>query len=277
VGRREDGYHLLESAFRMIDWCDTLRLSVRDDGVIARTNDVPGVPEETDLTVRAARLLKAETGCTLGANIEIDKILPMGGGLGGGSSDAACVLMALNTLWKLALSSEKLQEIGLKLGADVPFFIFGQSAFASGVGEKLQALKLAPAWYVVLVPPVEVPTPLIFKHPALTRNTKSVKILDFSGGSNFAPPSFRDGFKNDLEPVAKVLFPAVATCLDWLQAQTSVVSKEKVARMTGSGGCVFAEFESESQANLILAALPSGWRGVVAKGLDQHPMLEKGM
>ena len=222
TGRRADGYHLLETVFQLIDFGDTVRLAVRSDGGIRRVNALAGIPEADDLTVRAAQLLKTETGCALGVDIEIEKRIPIGGGLGGGSSDAATVLLALNRLWNLGLARARLMELGLKLGADVPFFIFGGNAFATGVGEELQALELPSHSFVVLKPQVDVPTAAIFRSPDLTRNAKSVKIADFPTGvivgrladgqtgvsvgvSAFAAPAFR----NDLEAVAKAQFPAV--------------------------------------------------------------------
>ena len=180
VGRRPDGYHLLQTLFRFIDLHDTLHFSLREDGVVRRTNAVEGVPEEQDLCVRAARLLQSETGCGLGVDITVEKHIPMGGGLGGGSSDAATTLIALNRLWSLGLSRAHLMQLGLRLGADVPVFVFGENAFAEGVGEELQAYPLAEAWYVVLFPPVHVPTAQIFAHPELTRDTVSITMRALS-------------------------------------------------------------------------------------------------
>jgi len=179
VGRRPDGYHLLQTVFRFVDYGDSLSFNIRDDGVIRRVNPLPGLDLEQDLTVRAARLLQQETGCRLGADIVLEKRLPMGGGLGGGSSDAATVLLALNRLWNLNLGRQMLQDLGLRLGADVPVFVFGESAFAEGVGEKLQSVVLPPAWYVVLVPSVAVSTAEIFTSRELTRDTKPIKMSDF--------------------------------------------------------------------------------------------------
>jgi 4-diphosphocytidyl-2-C-methyl-D-erythritol kinase len=292
VGRRADGYHLLESVFRLIDWGDTLELTVRDDGQILRTAQLEGVSEESDLTLRAARLLQSHTGCKLGADISLTKRLPMGGGLGGGSSDAATVLLGLNQLWQTGLSMGVLGELGLTLGADVPFFIFGQSAFATGVGESLHPVRLPETWYVVVVPAAHVPTPLIFGQPTLTRDTKSVKILDFSDGSpgsfsgsfgetvsassashiSFDAFSARNCFKNDLEPVASALFPEVGQVVSQLQQFAAQLGCDaSLVRMTGSGACVFAPCRSELEAQQLQAALPSSWAVQVAKGLDQHP------
>jgi 4-diphosphocytidyl-2-C-methyl-D-erythritol kinase len=217
------------------------------------------VPEESDLCLRAARLLQRETGCRLGATIHLDKRLPMGGGLGGGSSDAATVLLALNRLWDLNLDRQTLQDLGLRLGADVPVFIFGESAFAEGVGEHLQPFALQPAWYVVLQPPVHVPTPEIFAVPELTRDTKTITIAGLLEG-------WSAGWgRNDLEPVACSKYPVVGEHLRWLE-------QFRPARMTGSGACVFAEFSSEGQARDVIRRMPAGMRGFAARGLDQHPL-----
>lgn len=256
VGRRPDGYHLLQSVFRFIDYGDNLQFRLRQDGLVTRTEPLPGVPSERDLCVRAAVLLQRHTGCRLGVEISLDKRLPLGGGLGGGSSDAATTLLALNRLWALGLSREALQRLGLQLGADVPVFVFGRSAFAEGVGERLQAVALAPTWYVILVPPVAVSTAEVFAARELTRNTIPIRISDFS---------IRDGH-NDLEPVVCRKYPAVAAHLAWLKDQGD-------ARLTGSGGCVFAGYGSEAEANAVLARKPRAMVGFVARGLDQHPLL----
>ena len=255
VGRRPDGYHLLQSVFRFLDYGDRLHLSLRGDGRIVRVTDLPGVPEERDLVVRAARLLQEATGCTSGVEISVEKVLPMGGGLGGGSSDAATVLLALNRLWELNLSRGELQHIGLRLGADVPVFIFGESAFAEGVGEILQPITLPPAWYVVLIPPVSVATAEIFAAPELTRNTTSIKMCDLSTAE----------LRNDLQSVVCERVPEVAECLAWL-------GRHGDARMTGSGACVFAAFASRDEAVSVLAQKPATYSGFVAQGLDRHPL-----
>ncbi len=255
VGRREDGYHLLQSVFRFIDYCDTLSIDANDSGEVKLARPIPGVSPETDLTVRAAKLLKKVTGCRLGAEIGIEKRIPMGGGLGGGSSDAATTLVALNRLWKLDLSWEELMRLGLSLGADVPVFIFGESAFAEGIGEKLSPILLEPAWYLVLIPPVQIPTPQIFSHPELTRDSKPVKMSDFSIRQR----------RNDLQQVACILYPVLREYLEWLERFGSPL-------MTGSGSCVFAEFASEAEACHAYDSLPQGMRGFVARGLDRHPL-----
>lgn len=259
VGRRPDGYHLLQTLFRFIDLHDTLHFTRREDGRVSRSNAVEGVAEDQDLCVRAARLLQAETGCTLGADIAVEKRIPMGGGLGGGSSDAAATLIALNRLWSLRLSRERLMQLGLSLGADVPAFVFGENAFAEGVGERLQALPLPEAWYVVLFPPVHVPTAQIFTHPELTRDTVSITMRALS------EPRLRGELRNDLQPVACKLYPEVARHIAWL-------GNFGRAMMTGSGACVFAEFGSRSQAEAVMKQLPHDMRGAVAQGLARHPL-----
>ncbi len=255
VGRRADGYHLLQTLFRLIDHGDHLRFSPRQDGQLRLLNPLPGVPPESDLTLRAARLLQAETGCRQGADIHLEKHLPMGGGVGGGSSDAATVLLALNHLWQLGLPRQRLQEIGLRLGADVPVFLFGRNAFAEGVGEDLQALDLPPAWYVVLEPPVQVPTALIFSAPELKRDTPSIRAADWHPGFG----------GNDLQAVAVARFPVIDDYRHWLGQYAE-------ARMSGSGACVFAEFSDEASARQVLDRLPAGMRGWLAAGLAEHPL-----
>ena len=257
VGRRADGYHLLQTAFRLLDWGDTLDFALRTDGCIRRANDVPGVAEADDLVVRAARLLQAHTGSALGADITVHKVLPMGGGLGGGSSDAATTLVALNRLWATGLSRAELQTLGLALGADVPVFVFGQDAFAEGVGEALQPLALPPAWYVVVSPGVSVPTAEIFSAEDLTRNTAPIKMADF------APSTTR----SDLQAVACSRYPEVQRAIDWLDAYAP-------ALMTGSGACVFAEVPSEAEADRITKNCPPQWKAWKVRSLTRHPLYE---
>lgn len=275
VGRRADGYHLLQSVFRLIDRADTVHLELRDDGRVFRESDLPGVAEDQDLTVRAARLLQTFAPEGAGVSIRLDKVLPLGGGLGGGSSDAATVLLALNRLWQVCLPRETLQELALQLGADVPVFVFGQSAFAEGVGEILHPVSVPPAWYVVLVPPVPVPTAAIFAAPELTRNTPPLKIAPFSAG---AGRPVRLGFQsvdslgslvghNDLQPVVVGRYPEVARHLEWL-------AQFGEARMTGSGACVFASFGTQEAALEVLRQLPGTMQGFVAQGLDKHPLYD---
>ena len=257
VGRRPDGYHLLQTLFRFLDYGDNLYLARRTDGAIHLRNPLPGVPVERDLTWRAARTLQSHTGCRLGADIWLDKRLPLGGGLGGGSSDAASVLIALNRIWGLGLTRQQLQDIGLGLGADVPVFIYGRSAFAEGVGEVLQPVDLTPASYVVLTPPVAVSTAEVFASPALTRDTSAIKITSL-------PPGYGH---NDLEPVVIAKHPVVGEYLAWLRQYGD-------ARMTGSGACVFAAFPDRASAEAVYGKRPAGWTGFVADGLDRHPLFE---
>ena len=260
TGRRADGYHLLQTVFRFIDFGDTLRIGVRADGRIVRGTEIPGLAADDDLTVRAARLLQQAAGTALGADIALDKKLPMGGGLGGGSSDAASVLIALNRLWKLDWPRDRLQSLALQLGADVPVFIFGESALATGIGEQFTPLKLPPAWYVVLQPPVAVATARIFQDPDMIRNSSPLTIPPFS---------FAAG-RNDLEAVVCRHYPEVAQHLAWLRQFSN-------PRMTGSGACVFAEFDNETAARAVAGKLPPTMRGVVTRGLDRHPLQAMGM
>ena len=260
TGRRDDGYHLLQTAFQLIDRCDLLDFDVRQDGQILRTNDVPGVPADSDLIVRAACLLQQKTGTTLGADLTLHKILPMGGGVGGGSSDAATTLMALNHLWQTGLSRTELMALGLQLGADVPFFIFGENAFAEGVGEELQAISTPERWFVVIEPGVHVPTPAIFSSRELTRDSKAVRIADFSSNAE-------NYWRNDLQTVACAMFPQVDEAIQWL-------SKFGNAKMTGSGACVFCAFADESAADKVIMQMPGRWKSWKAKSLNQHPLVD---
>jgi 4-diphosphocytidyl-2-C-methyl-D-erythritol kinase len=257
TGRRPDGYHLLQSVFRLIDRHDTLHLRPTADGAIRRINDLHGVPAEQDLCVRAAKLLQQHTGCPLGVEIDLEKRLPMGGGLGGGSSDAATVLLALNRLWQLHLPRSELLELGLRLGADVPIFVFGRNAWAEGVGEQLHPVFLPPAWYVVLTPDIHVATARVFASQELTRNTIPAKMAAF----------FKGFGHNDLEPVVCRQYPAVASALEWLKSFGD-------ARMSGSGASVFLECENEAEAQRVFALKPEQVAGFVAQGLDQHPLLD---
>jgi 4-diphosphocytidyl-2-C-methyl-D-erythritol kinase len=259
VGRRPDGYHLLQTVMRFIDHGDTLSLRVRADGAIARTREVAGVSPEDDLTLRAARLLKAASGTGLGADIGLEKRLPVGGGLGGGSSDAATTLIALNRLWNTGFSRERLQAMALELGADVPVFVFGRSALAEGIGERLTPVEVPDDWYLVLEPPVMVPTARIFADKQLKRDSKPIKITAFSAE--------RAG--NDLEAVVCREYPVVAQHLAWLKGK---MRGKGGAWVTGAGSCVFAAFPTESAARGVWAEAPEGMRGFVARGLARHPL-----
>jgi 4-diphosphocytidyl-2-C-methyl-D-erythritol kinase len=253
--RREEGehagYHELQTAFRLIERADRVGIAAREDGEVRFT----GIFEQENLCARAARLLKAETRTSLGAELRLEKVLFIGGGLGGGSSDAATVLVALNRLWDCRLSREKLMEIGLRLGADVPFFVYGRNALGEGIGERLRPLDLPPAWYLVLVPQVSVSTKKTFAS-ALTGRSKRLKI----------PPFFPGQGQNDLEAVVTARYPEVAAQLAWLKQRCPQ------ARMTGSGACVFAEFETRAQADAIQSQLPGGTGGFVTRGLERHPL-----
>ena len=264
VGQRDDGYHLLQSVFQLIDLADVLHFDLRDDAAIVRVTDVPNVSASDDLIVRAAQLLAeamVQRGRQpAGVNIAIEKHIPMGGGLGGGSSDAATTLMALNYLWQAGMTRSDLMALGLQLGADVPFFLLGENAFVEGIGEQLTAVPAPAAWFVVIHPGISVPTPLIFRAPELTRNTKAVRIADFSA----SPLGFG---RNDLQAVAARAFPPVADAVEWLSGFGE-------ARMTGSGACVFAAFASESEADAVLQSVPAAWRGWKAHSLAAHPMVD---
>ncbi len=256
VGRRPDGYHLLQTVFRFIDRADRLHFMPRDDGEIHLATPIPGVPADSDLTVRAARLLQQATHCRQGVSIHLDKQLPMGGGLGGGSSDAATVLLALNHLWQTGLTRAQLETLGLSLGADVPIFVHGHNAFAEGIGESFTDVTLPPASYLVLHPAVQVPTASIFGATELKRDTIAMRPEEWHHGQGH----------NDLEAVACTKYPAVAEALAWLKTRTPQ------AMMTGSGACVFAEFSRHDDAAAVLAQCPAILNGWIADGLDQHPL-----
>lgn len=256
TGRREDGYHLLQTAFQFIDYCDWLEFQTSGESSIRYLSPLPDVSVKQDLVYRAAELLQRKTACHQGVEIRLHKHLPAGGGLGGGSSDAATTLVALNRLWKTGLSPEQLARLGLELGADVPVFIHGRAAWAEGVGEQLQPLELAEPWYLVITPPVQVATREIFAAPELTRNCKPIKISGFLKGEG----------QNVCEPVVCCRYPLVARILDWL-------SQFSPARMTGTGSSVFAAFDEEQQALRALAQTPPAWRSVVVKGCNSSPLL----
>ncbi|WP_313065057.1 4-(cytidine 5'-diphospho)-2-C-methyl-D-erythritol kinase [Achromobacter animicus] len=273
VGRRDDGYHLLQTVFRFIDLCDTLHFDVRSDGVISRATDLPGVPEDQDLTVRAARALQKATGTRQGAQISLEKRIPQGGGLGGGSSDAASVLIALNKLWNTGLSRQELMALALPLGADVPVFVFGQSAFAQGIGEDLTAVTLPERAYLVAQPDASVPTVGIFSASDLTRDSSYITIADFLASQTFLPSGSGGEVakgcalygKNDLEPVVYRLYPEVLGASRWLAERGLPV------RMSGSGACLFAEFSETSQAVLAEQEITAIMRGADKTFSQTHP------
>lgn len=256
TGRRADGYHLLQTLFQFLDYSDVISLQVRGDGKITRSLASPLIPENEDLVVKAARLLQQVTGCQLGVDIKVHKILPMGGGLGGGSSDAATVLLGLNYLWNLHLDLDRLAAWGLGLGADVPVFVHGHAAWAEGVGERLEPVSLPEKWYFVLHPKVHIATAEVFSAEGLTRNCKPIRMAAFLAGQT----------TNVFEPVVREKSPEVAKAFEWLGDQ---------ARLTGSGACLFAEFDDEASAQTIAKNLPKQWSGFVAKGRCVSPLHEK--
>jgi 4-diphosphocytidyl-2-C-methyl-D-erythritol kinase len=259
TGRRPDGYHELQTLFQLIDLNDMVSIRVTEDGRIERPAGPAGVDPDSDLTVRAAKALQAATDCRAGASIRIVKRIPMGGGLGGGSSDAATVLLALNHLWRCGLPIDELARLGLPLGADVPVFVRGSSAWAEGVGEQLVPVELPERWYVVIHPGVAVPTRDVFQSPELTRNTPVITIRAFFGleGSS--------GSRNDCEPVVRARYPEVADALSWL-------GNFAPARLTGTGSCIFAAFGSAIDAERVAARTPDRWRAFVARGLNVSPV-----
>jgi len=258
LGRREDGYHELQTAFQFLDICDELEFTRRADDEIVLVTDYDGVPAEQDLVLRAARMLRARAGAAPGVEIRVNKCLPLGGGLGGGSSDAATTLMALNRFWALELSLEELAGMGLRLGADVPVFVRGEAAWAEGVGEKLRPIRPPEDWYLVVVPRCRVVTADVFQATDLTRNTPAITIRDFLAGAG----------RNDCEKVVRQRYPAVAEALDWL-------GQRHGARLTGTGACVFSRFDSRARAAEAAAALPASWQHFLARGRNRSPLAER--
>ena len=255
-GRRADGYHDLQTMFQLLDWGDEIGLEVTDGPNIERIEGPADIDPATDLAVRAALALQRATAARQGARIRVRKRVPVGGGLGGGSSDAATVLMVLNRLWGTSLAPAELASLGLALGSDVPIFVHGSSAWAEGRGEKLTPLELPEAWYLVLHPGVAVATAEIFQAPELTRNSPIITIRALSPGQT----------RNDCEPVVRSRYPAVAAALDWLGARAT-------ARLSGTGSCVFASFASAADAERVAARVPDEWSARVARGLDRSPLL----
>ncbi len=256
TGQREDGYHLLQTVFQLTDLCDWLTFHPVDDGQITLQTPLPGVPEDTDLTVRAANLLRQETGCEQGVCIEIEKNLPMGGGLGGGSSDAATTLVVLNRLWELGLTEERLMQLGLQLGADVPVFVYGRAAWAEGVGEKLEQIDVPEKWIVLIKPDCHVDTKEIFSVKDLTRDSKSITMADFLTGQH----------QNDCTNVVRKLYQPVEKALVDL-------ARFSEARLTGTGACVFAQFDSEESAKQAYDSLNMQWQVYLVKGLNKSLLL----
>jgi 4-diphosphocytidyl-2-C-methyl-D-erythritol kinase len=280
TGRRADGYHELQTVFQFLDYGDELRFNLRDDGQVRRINTMAGVPEADDLVVRAARLLQTETGCTQGVDILLEKRLPMGGGLGGGSSDAATTLVALNQLWQLGLDEGRLATLGLSLGADVPVFIRGRAAWAEGVGERLEPLDLPEPWFVVLLPRVNVSTHELFSDPQLTRDVQPIKIRDYllRVGVGGVCGALFDGdgtdsighVRNVFEPLVREKYREVDAALTWL-------TQFAPARLTGTGACVFAAFADESQARYIADQVDGRWQTIVAAACNRSPLVEMKM
>ncbi len=258
TGQRSDGYHLLQTVFQFIELCDWIIFHPVDDGRVSLQKPIPGVPEADDLIIRAAKLLKAETGCEQGVRIEVEKNLPMGGGLGGGSSDAATTLVVLNALWGLQLSMEKLMELGLTLGADVPVFVYGYSSWAEGVGEKLERIDIPEQWFVVIKPNCHVDTKEVFLSKDLTRNSKSIRIADFIAGQH----------QNDCLGVVRERYQSVKDALVDL-------SEFSEARLTGTGACVFAQFDSEEAAVSAYRSLQKKWQVYLVKGVNESPLFSK--
>jgi len=260
TGRRDDGYHTLQTVFQLLDWGDTVTLEARDDGVITLAGPDLGIARDDNLAVRAARALKALPGVAAdaGVHITLDKRIPTGGGLGGGSSDAASTLLGLARLWNLAVSGDRLAAIGATLGADVPVFVRGHSAWAEGIGEELTPLELPPAWFLVVYPGVHVDTGEIFSRRELTRDSPPITMAAFFAG----------GSRNDCEPVVRDFYPEVDKALNWL-------GKFGEARLTGTGACVFCRCADEASARAIAAEVPAPWRAIVAAGVNRSPALEQ--
>lgn len=258
TGRRSDGYHLLQTVFQFIQLDDEIDFTILKEDIVTRSSTMPGVDVEDDLVVRAARLLKEKTGCQLGVDINVTKRIPEGGGLGGGSSDAATTLVALNELWKTGLSNNELASLGLSLGADVPVFIYAQAAWAEGVGENLTPIEPEESWYLLVHPGCSVATAEVFNADDLTRNTTAITIRDF----------LERGGRNDCESVVRNRYKEVAKALDWL-------GEYAPTKLTGTGACLFAPFSNEHEATAVKEQLPDVWQGYVVKGMNNSPLLER--
>ena len=274
VGRRPDGYHELQTVFQFIDLADRVRIVRRADRLVRRTIPIPGVAEAEDLVIRAALLLRKECGIGEGVDVGVEKRIPLGGGLGGGSSDAAATLVGLDRLWGLGLDADRLAALAARLGADVPVFVHGLAAWAEGVGDRLAPIVLEQPWYVLIALPFAVSTARVFRAPALTRNTPGTTMECLLRGGLEAPESpipitrFLDAARNDCEPVVREMYPAVGDALDWL-------SRHSRARLTGTGATVFAPFDTRERAAEVAGSVPAPWRGLVARGLNRSPLLAR--
>ena len=258
TGRRADGYHLLQTLFQFVDFSDQLDFSINQTGSLTLDANYTGIDPDNDLIMRAARALQSASNPEFGADIRIDKRLPLGGGIGGGSSNAATTLVALNHLWNCRLTTGQLAEIGLSLGADVPVFVHGHAAWAEGVGEILTPVDVPEPWYVIIVPACRVATADIFNATDLTRNTPAITIRDF----------LATGGRNDCEPVVRRSYPEITAALDWL-------AEYGQAKLTGTGACVYAGFEDKEQARQICAAVPAQWQAIMTRGLNRSPLLDR--
>lgn len=258
TGRRSDGYHTLQTLFQLLDYGDDLRLDINTSGEILLTPDFPGIPVEHNLVYRAAKLLQTATECRAGADLHLFKRLPMGGGIGGGSSDAATTLVGLNHLWQTGLTEDELAELGRQLGADVPVFVRGRTAWAEGIGEQLTPLQLPLKWYVVVAPECTISTATIFSNESLTRHSKGITVRAF----------LEEGGRNDCQKVVENLFPQVKDAVDWL-------GRFGPAQMTGTGACVFAAFSTEAEAREVFAKRPTQLNGFVAKGVNESPLHQR--
>ncbi len=258
TGRRPDGYHTLQTLFQLLDYGDDLQLEINTSGELELTPAFAAIPQQDNLVYRAARLLQNTTGCRMGATLHLTKRLPMGGGIGGGSSDAATALIGLNHLWRTGLSIDQLAELGRQLGADIPVFVRGKTAWAEGIGEQLTPLELPPKWYVVVAPDCSIPTREIFSNEGLTRNSENITVRAF----------LEEGGKNDCQKVVEKLFPQVKDAVDWL-------GRFGPAQMTGTGACVFAAFATEAEARDVFAKRPTQLNGFVAKGVNESPLHQR--
>ena len=273
VGRRPDGYHEIQTVFQFVDLADRVRIARRDDNRVRRITAIPGVDEADDLAIRAARMLRDECGVEEGADIAVEKRIPLGGGLGGGSSDAASTLVGLNRLWDLGMDAGRLAELAARLGADVPVFVRGRSGWAEGVGERLHPLPLPPLWYLVVHPRVLVSTAAVFADPGLTRDSPPLKMPAPSAGRTVDVAALLAAAGNDCEPLVRLRNPVVGKVIEWLRQR---VEREEWARMTGTGSAAFGVFREEGPARRAIRELPEGWDGWVTRGVAESPLCAAG-